>query len=98
MKSQSTLRKVLGSRELPIVLYIVVMVVIFSFTVNGFFAMKNFENIMRQITTVGIVSVGMTLVILTAGMDLSVGAILAFAINIGGMGINLGWPIWSCIP
>jgi len=98
MKSQSTMRKVLGSRELPIVLYIVVMVVIFSFTVNGFFAVKNFENIMRQITTVGIVSVGMTLVILTAGMDLSVGAVLAFAINIGGMGINLGWPIWVVYP
>jgi ribose/xylose/arabinose/galactoside ABC-type transport system permease subunit len=67
-------------------------------TVNGFFAVKNFENVTRQITTVGIVSIGMTLVILTGGIDLSVGAILAFAINLGGQGIILGWPIWVVYP
>jgi ribose transport system permease protein len=37
----------------------------------------------------------MTLVILSGGFDLSVGAILSFAINIGGQGIVLGWPIWA---
>ena len=52
------------------------LVAVFSFSVNGFFAVKNFENITRQITTVGIVSIGMTLVILTGGIDLSVGSIV----------------------
>ena len=40
----------------------------------------------------------MALVILTGGIDLSVGAILAFATNIGGQGIVLGWPIWVVYP
>jgi len=93
-----SLRKIFQWRELPITLYTVVIVAVFSLTVNGFFAVKNFENITRQITTVGIVSIGMTLVILTGGIDLSVGAILAFAINIGGQGIILGWPIWVVYP
>jgi ribose/xylose/arabinose/galactoside ABC-type transport system permease subunit len=94
----SPVRRLLRIRELPILLYVAVMIVVFSFTVSGFFAVKNFENITRQITTVGIVSIGMTLVILTGGIDLSVGAILAFAINIGGQGIILGWPIWVVYP
>ena len=95
---KDSLRKTLQWRELPIILYTVVLVAVFSLTVNGFFAVKNFENVTRQITTVGIVSIGMTLVILTGGIDLSVGAILAFAINLGGQGIILGWPIWVVYP
>ncbi len=98
MNAASPIRRVLRFRELPIILYVAVMIVVFSFTVSGFFAVKNFENITRQITTVGIVSIGMTLVILTGGIDLSVGAVLAFAINIGGQGIILGWPIWIVYP
>jgi ribose/xylose/arabinose/galactoside ABC-type transport system permease subunit len=74
------------------------MIAVFSIAVGGFFSFKNFENISRQIATVGIVSVGMTLIILTGGIDLSVGAILSFAINIGGLGIVAGWPMWVAYP
>ena len=91
-------RKVTGLRELPILLYLAIMIAVFSIAVGGFFSMKNFENISRQIATVGIVSVGMTLIILTGGIDLSVGAILSFAINIGGLGIVAGWPMWIAYP
>jgi ribose/xylose/arabinose/galactoside ABC-type transport system permease subunit len=89
-----SLRNVFKVREAPILIYVIIMIAVFSFTIDGFFSMKNFEIISRQITTIGIVSVGMTLVILSGGFDLSVGAILSFAINIGGQGIVLGWPIW----
>jgi ribose/xylose/arabinose/galactoside ABC-type transport system permease subunit len=91
-------RRVFQVREVPILLYIAGMILVFSLTINGFFAVKNFEVISRQITTVGIVSIGMTLIILTGGIDLSVGAILSFAINIGGQGIIQGWPMWVVYP
>jgi ribose/xylose/arabinose/galactoside ABC-type transport system permease subunit len=94
----SRLRNLFQVREAPILIYTVIMIAVFSVTINGFFSMKNFEIISRQITTIGIVSVGMTLVILTGGFDLSVGAILSFAINIGGQGIVLGWPLWVVYP
>ena len=90
----SNFRRVFKVREAPILIYTIIMIAVFSITIDGFFSMKNFEVISRQITTIGIVSVGMTLVILSGGFDLSVGAILSFAINIGGQGIVLGWPIW----
>jgi ribose/xylose/arabinose/galactoside ABC-type transport system permease subunit len=92
------IKKLLQIRELPIFIYIAIMVIIFSFIINGFFSLKNFENISRQISTIGIISIGMTLVILSRGIDLSVGAILSFAINIGGQGIVLGWPLWIVYP
>ena len=99
MKAGSaSFRKVLQFRELPILVYLAVMIAAFSIAVEGFFSFKNFEIISRQIATVGIVSVGMTLIILTGGIDLSVGAILSFAINIGGLGIVAGWPIWIAYP
>lgn len=98
MTTKLSLRRVIQWPELPIIVYNVALVVVFSFAVSGFFAVKNFENITRQVTTVGIVSIGMALVILTGGIDLSVGAILAFATNIGGQGIVLGLPIWVVYP
>jgi len=88
------IKKLLQIREFPIFIYIAMMILIFSFIINGFFSLKNFENISRQISTIGIISIGMTLVILSRGIDLSVGAILSFTINIGGQGIVLGWPLW----
>jgi len=95
---KASFAKALQLRELPILVYLAVMIAVFSVTVGGFFSFKNFEIISRQIATVGIVSVGMTLIILTGGIDLSVGAILSFAINIGGLGIVAGWPIWLAYP
>ena len=93
-----TVRGILQIRELPILVYDLAMIVVFSAVIGGFFSLKSFENISRQITTVGIVSIGMTLIILTGGIDLSVGAILSFAINIGGLAIIAGWPIWIVYP
>jgi len=92
------LKRILHIRELPILLYVLALIGVFSVITSGFLSVKNFENISRQITTVGIVSIGMTLIILTGGIDLSVGAILSFAINIGGQGVVQGWPIWVVYP
>ena len=39
----------------------------------------NLFNVMRQISITGLIAIGMTFVILTAGIDLSVGSILALA-------------------
>ena len=46
---------------------------------DRFFTVDNMFNILRQSTINGIIAVGMTLVILTAGIDLSVGSILALS-------------------
>lgn len=60
-------------------IFLLVLIVILSILEPGFRTERNLFNVMRQISFIGIVAVGMTFVILTAGIDLSVGSLLAFA-------------------
>jgi ribose transport system permease protein len=45
---------------------------------NIFLSSANFSDVLRQVANVGVMSIGMTLVIITAGIDLSVGSIMGF--------------------
>jgi ribose transport system permease protein len=60
-------------------LALVVMVVALSFASEQFLAMTNLRNILLQISVNLCLSIGMTLIILTGGIDLSVGAILGLS-------------------
>ncbi|MCA9876970.1 MAG: ABC transporter permease [Thermomicrobiales bacterium] len=60
-------------------IFLAVLVVILSLLRPNFLSAFNLFNVMRQISFIGILAVGMTFVILTAGIDLSVGSLLAFA-------------------
>lgn len=56
---------------------LVVLIMVVSFLNPNFFTFDNISNILRQTSVNAIIAVGMTLVILTAGIDLSVGSVLA---------------------
>jgi len=59
-----------------------------------FFTQRNLSNLLRQIVTNGLISLGMLVVILTGGIDLSVGPIVAFsAIVVSGMIQNQHLPL-----
>lgn len=49
---------------------------------NPFLTQENLSNVLRQVSIKGVLAVGMTMVILSAGIDLSVGSILAFACTV----------------
>ena len=51
--------------------------VIFGATTERFFSGENFSLILQQVTVVGVIAIGQTLIILTAGIDLSCGMIMA---------------------
>ena len=63
---------------------LILLCVIFTFTTNVFFSVRNALNVLDQVTVLGILAVGMTLVIVIGGIDLSVGSILAFAMMVMG--------------
>ena len=50
----------------------------FSYKSDAFLQAQNFSLILQQVMVVGVLAVGQTLVILTAGIDLSVGTVMAF--------------------
>ncbi len=52
----------------------------------------NLTDILRQISLIGIISLAMTFVILTGGIDLSVGSILALATTLVAMALTRAWP------
>lgn len=65
---------------------------------DRFLTVNNLLNILRQASINGIVSVGMTIVILTGGIDLSVGSILALSAVIGADLMTRGVPVfWSVL-
>lgn len=85
-----------------------IMLLVMSLLSDRFLTTENGLNILRQISVNLCLSIGMTLVILTAGIDLSVGAILALAgaisagllkhgIPIEAMGIKLEFTVFGAI-
>lgn len=59
-----------------------------------FLTVNNVLNILDQVTILGILALGMTFVIVTAGIDLSVGAVLALSMMVlGWTSHNAGWPL-----
>jgi ribose transport system permease protein len=68
----------LRNNLLPILILLVVVAAV-AVLVPSFFQPSNMLNVGRQSAIVGIIAVGMTFVILTGGIDLSVGSILALS-------------------
>ncbi len=61
-----------------LIIAIIVLSAIFGTINPNFFSYTNVTNVMRQVSVLAIVSVGQTLAIMLAGIDLSVGSILGF--------------------
>ena len=64
--------------DLRIIIAFVVLCVFLSFASPYFLIQSNLINVLRQVSINGLLSIGMTFIILTGGIDLSVGSILAF--------------------
>jgi fructose transport system permease protein len=56
---------------------LVIACAIFGTTTNRFFSGENFSLILQQVMVVGVIAIGQTLIILTAGIDLSCGMVMA---------------------
>ncbi len=67
--------------------------VVFSTQSPRFLASENFALILQQVMVVGVLAIGQTLVILTAGIDLSCGLVMALGgIVITKLAVVSGWP------
>ena len=71
------LQRVLATKEMGVFLALVILTILMSLLSPYFFTSQNIFNVLRSIATVGIMSIGMTMIIVTGGIDLSVGSMLA---------------------
>ena len=75
---------VLGGVQGPLV-GLILLCVGFSLASPYFFSFRNALNVLDQVTVLGILALGATAVIITGGIDLSVGSVLAFSM------MTMGW-------
>lgn len=72
-----------------------VLFLVLSLTTPGFFSTHNLLNILDQATVLSIIAVGATAVIITGGIDLSVGSVLALSTMVlGWLSHDGGMPMW----
>ena len=67
-------------QQLGILFALFLLIVIASFVNDRFLTVPNLLNVLRQVAIVGILAIGQTFVILTKGIDLSVGSILGLSV------------------
>ena len=72
---------------------LVALCVALTLLTPNFLTVDNLLNVARQISITGIVAVGMTIVIVTSGIDLSVGSVLALSACAAGLLMAQGVPI-----
>jgi len=90
----------LGSRALllilqnaPYILFILLLIV-FGLMSDRFFAFNNFRNIVIQAAPIAILAIGMTFVLLTAQIDLSVGASMYLTASVIALHMpDFAWPV-----
>ncbi len=93
MNKRSTLR-MFRSREITVIIILSVLVIIFGTSTKNFLSPSNIRNLFLQVSTIGIASIGMTMVIITAGIDVSAGSILGIIAVVAGKTALLGYPVW----
>jgi len=81
--------------EYPAVLFLTLLCATFAVTADRFLTIGNAQNIGRQSAVVAILAIGMTLTMLTGGIDLSVGSIAALSGALGAwLAADAGWGTW----
>src|SRR4249919_3340983 len=73
----SLARQVIGAPAVGPLLALVLAMAFFSYKSDRFLQSQNLSLVLQQVMVVGVLAIGQTLVILTAGIDLSVGTVMA---------------------
>jgi ribose transport system permease protein len=92
-KQQSWIAEKLGGQTFWVFVAVVLACVFLSFATDSFATSKNLYNITRNVTFVAIIALGMTLVIITGGIDLSVGSVLCLCSMVLGVVMHAGYGI-----
>jgi ribose/xylose/arabinose/galactoside ABC-type transport system permease subunit len=85
------------SSKYGIVVALIAICAALSIATPNFMTVENVMNVLRQVSINGILAIGMTFVVITGGIDLSVGSLVAFSGVIVASFIRGGFNIWICM-
>ena len=93
-KQQNWLSTLLGSQTFWVLIAVLAAAAFLSLVTNSFDTPQNLYNTTRNVTFVAIVALGMTLVIITGGIDLSVGSVLCLSSMVLAVVMHAGFNIY----
>jgi len=97
MKIFKNIKDSLG-KELGALTGLLLLGIIMTLATPYFLTLTNLMNILRQSSLIAIAAAGMTFVIITGGIDLSVGSVLSLSSCLtAGMMVSLGWNVWLAV-
>src|SRR5699024_5914142 len=96
-KGEGIMKRIVKMHEFPIISFTLTVFILLSIFSPNFLEVNNIKTIFSQINITGIVAIGMTMVILLGGIDLSVGSVIAVVSISVGLLMNNGMNIWLAI-
>ena len=85
------------NQEQIVLLITIALLIVFGVTLNGFATLSNLLNLLRSISILGILGLGMGLIVISRGIDLSEVAIMAGSWAIALIQIQQGMPVLSAV-
>jgi ribose transport system permease protein len=91
------LRHLVLSQPFWVTVALALLCLVMAHVSNVFFTDDNFFNVTRNFAFIGIIALGMTAVIITGGIDLSVGSVVGISGIVTGMVLHAGYHWWMGI-
>lgn len=92
-KPKSFLARQMASQTFWVLVALLLACLFLSFATDSFASSKNLYNISRNVTFTAIIALGMTMVIISGGIDLSVGSVLCLCSMVLAVTMNAGYSI-----
>src|ERR1700689_974503 len=91
-------QRIAGAQSFWVTIALIIICLVMSYLQPASFATTdNFFNITRNFSFIGIMALGMTAVIATGGIDLSVGSIMGLTAVASGLTLEAGYPAWVAV-
>lgn len=92
------LSRIGGSEHLGLLLALLLLCSVLSVIAPNFLTVRNFTNVLQQVSFLGVIALGMTLVIVAGEIDISVGSAMALhSALLGCLSYYQHWPLWLAI-
>lgn len=96
-RERGLLQRLVASQAFWVTVAVIAMSAGMALISDAFASYQNFFNITRNFAFIGIMALGQTCVIITAGIDLSVGSVMGLVGIVTGMTLAAGYPMWLAI-
>ncbi len=80
-----------------VIAILLIAIIVFTLSAPGFFEVSNLTTVVRQGAMLAIATMGMSLVLLTAEIDLSIGSVMALAGVTTGLALAAGWSVPAAV-